>query len=135
MNLLKETISDLLEHGKTLDDVVWVGTREVEIPIKDFLKLADKHYDAGFGSPKVATDLLVCGDGWYMERHEYDGSEWWEFKTMPTRPNRVVIPKVIVDDEFMWCSLERMNDPNEGYSDEPFDWEGMEVDFNGLDQH
>lgn len=127
-NLRKETIECLLENGKTLYDVVWVGTLEVEIPIEEFLRLVDKYYDNGFGSQKVATDLLVCGDGWYMERHEYDGSEWWEFKTMPTRPNRVVIPKVIVDDKFMWCPLKEMNNPNdpcEYYK--PFDWEGMEV--------
>lgn len=25
-----------------------------------------------------------------MERHEYDGSEWWEFKTIPIKPNRLL---------------------------------------------
>lgn len=134
-NLLKQTIRDLAEHGKTLDDILWVGTNEVEIPLPVFKSLANKEYDSGYGAPAVATDLIVCGNGWYMERHEYDGAEWWEYKTMPKRPNRAVIPNVIVDDKFMWCSLERMNHPNGEYSDEPFDWEGMEVDFNGLDKH
>lgn len=127
-NLLKETIRDLAEHGKTLDDVLWVGTNEVEIPLPVFKSLADKYYDNGYGAPAVATDLLVCGNGWYLERHEYDGSEWWEYKTIPARPSRVVVPKVVVDDSFMWCSLKRMNNPNGEYSEEPFDWEGMEVD-------
>ena len=125
-NLLIETIRDLQEHDKTLDDVVWVGTTEVEIPIEKFVELADKNYDSGYGSPKVATDLLVCGNDWYMERHEYDGSEWWEYKKIPTRPKRKVIPKAIVDDSFMWCTLKEANHPYGKYTDETFDWEGME---------
>lgn len=34
--------------------------------------------------------LKDCGktedDVLWLERHEYDGSEWWEYKTMPTEP-------------------------------------------------
>lgn len=134
-NLLTETIFELEQHDKTFEDVVWVGTTEVEMPVEVFVELANKYYDEGFGSQKVATDLLVCGDGWYMERHEYDGSEWWEYKTTPTRPKRVVIPKAVVDNSFMWVTLEEANRPKRKYADEPFDWEGMEVDYNGLDEH
>ena len=31
-------------------------------------------------------DLLIVGDDWWLERHEYDGAEWWEFKTLPCEP-------------------------------------------------
>ena len=128
-NLLHETERELMEHGKSWDDVLWVGTEEVEIPLKTFKRLANKEYDSGYGAPAVATDLLVCGNGWYLERHEYDGSEWWEYKTIPTRPGRVVVPKVVVDDSFMWCTLKEMNNPNGSYECyKPFDWEGMEED-------
>lgn len=127
MNLLKETQTALNENGKTLQDVVWIGTKEVEIPVEEFVRLADKEYSSGFGSQKVATDLLVCGEDWFMERHEYDGSEWWEFKLMPPRPNKKVVPKTVVGDEFMWATLKAMNHPNGQYGDygSPFDWEGM----------
>ena len=31
-------------------------------------------------------DLLIVGKDFWLERVEYDGSEWWEFKTMPREP-------------------------------------------------
>lgn len=44
------------------------------------------------GTEEVATDLLVVGDGWWLERHEYDGSEWWEHKALPAKPERHDVP-------------------------------------------
>ena len=29
---------------------------------------------------------VAVGDNWWLERAEYDGSEWWEFKTIPKEP-------------------------------------------------
>ena len=129
MNLLKETISDLRECGKTMQDVVWIGTTEVEIPVEVFERLADKEYDSSYGWAEVATDLLVCGDGWWLERHEYDGSEWWEFKETPHRPSRKVVPKRVMNSNNGWCTLKEMNHPGGKYKSVgvPFDWEGMEV--------
>ena len=40
----------------------------------------------GFGGAEVNENLFVVGADWWLERHEYDGSEWWEFKTLPTKP-------------------------------------------------
>lgn len=28
----------------------------------------------------------MAGDDWWLERAEYDGSEWWKFKTLPVEP-------------------------------------------------
>ena len=28
----------------------------------------------------------MCGDDWWLARVTYDGNEWWEFKTMPSKP-------------------------------------------------
>lgn len=90
MNLLEETEAILTENGRSLGDIAWVGCHEFRISTDDFLKAADTEYDAGFGSPKVAEDLLVVlGDGSWLERNEYDGSEWWEFKGVPRTPERV----------------------------------------------
>ena len=41
------------------------------------------NYDNGFGGAEVHGDLKIVGNDWWMERGEYDGSEWWEFKTLP----------------------------------------------------
>lgn len=82
-NLLKETKRILKEHGKTIKDIVAVQGADFGIRVDDFIRLADTLYDNGFGSPKVAEDLVVIGNGFWLERHEYDGSEWWEYKECP----------------------------------------------------
>lgn len=87
-NLLEDTLASMNMHGKTVDDIAWIGSKHMEIPIDKFMKLADKWYDGGFGAQEVATDLVVVfNDGTWLERHEYDGSEWWEYKKTPQRPN------------------------------------------------
>lgn len=91
-NLLEETLMKLEEVGKTMEDVVWIGSSDGYIPIETFKRLADVEYSPGFGSSEVATDLLVVGDNWWLERGEYDGSEWWEYKTAPIKPNIMLEP-------------------------------------------
>lgn len=86
MNLLEETERMLAKYNKSWDDVRWIGVAEEEIPIDVFKKLANRRYDNGFGINEVRLDLVAVGSNWWFERDEYDGSEWWEFKTMPKRP-------------------------------------------------
>lgn len=84
-NLLTETVDNLAEHEKSPADVRWVGSRSGDFVSgwDEFAALAAVDYDADFGSNEVPMDLVVVGDGWWLERHEYDGSEWWEFKALP----------------------------------------------------
>ena len=96
-NLWKETIEDLTSNGKTWDDVIFISNmigekystnkQTFEIEKADFEKIARVlDYDSGFGGEEINRSLIIAGDGWWMERHEYDGSEWWEFKSHPERP-------------------------------------------------
>lgn len=103
-NLKTETLEILAENGKTADDVQWVGgvvgmwdnLRYVNIPVETFWKVADRRYDDGFGGVEVRGGLIIVGDNWWLERHEYDGSEWWEFKTLPLeRPTETVTEDAI----------------------------------------
>ena len=82
-NLWEETIRKLELYDKTFDDVKMICGDEFQITKEDFRLLADEPYDSGFGTQEVARDLMIVGDDWWMERHQYDGSEWWEFKQMP----------------------------------------------------
>jgi hypothetical protein len=79
MNLLAETIEVLEKHGKTGKDVLWVGSPDIETTWDNFVKVADVEYDNGFGSPQVAEDLIIFGKDFWLERREYDGSEWWKY--------------------------------------------------------
>ena len=88
-NLLLETLDALQRAGYTGDDVQYVTDGEHEIKWSDFEMIAKGiDYDAGYGSTNVNTDLCVVGDeaeAWWLEREEYDGSEWWVFKKFPTQ--------------------------------------------------
>jgi hypothetical protein len=109
MNLLEETEEVLEEHGKTFDDVLWIGGDDFTISVDDFKTLADREYYNGYGSPEVAIDLKVVGDGWWLERYEYDGAEDWAFKTMPEKPKEERKIKRVITNEIGWDSLEEMN--------------------------
>ena len=107
MNLLKETKEILTEHGLTLNDIKWVGCVKFRIPIEQFINLANDNYDDGFGAAEVAEDLIVVGNDWWLERKEYDGAEWWEFKQYPKMPEDIKQIKRVMGG--MWDTLEDIN--------------------------
>ena len=82
-NLLDETIEKLNEIGKTSQDVLYVVTDECCCGWSEFSGAADREYDGGYGTQHVNSSLKLVGDDWWLERAEYDGFEWWEFKTKP----------------------------------------------------
>jgi hypothetical protein len=87
-NLLAETLEVLTEHSKTTEDVLWIGSSDGEIATDwaSFAAIAENvNYNSGFGGNEIAGDLVIVGSDWWLERGEYDGSEWWEFKAKPQR--------------------------------------------------
>lgn len=100
VNLYEELIENLKYNNKTLDDIEYIITNEwdiptnkfklIEIPKEHFLKLAkETNYDNGFGLPEIDTNLKVVGKDWWLERVDYDGEEWFEFKKLPDKPNEI----------------------------------------------
>ena len=95
-NLLNETIEVLKTNGKQETDVLWVGrnyyswTENKNVAYKstwdDFCLKANFYYDNGYGGNEIPMDLIVVGKDFWLERQDYDGYEWWEFKTLPTEP-------------------------------------------------
>lgn len=112
MNLLEETIEVLHKNGKSTHSVSWCGSEKYGwFYWETFAELADREYDNGFGGQEVAVDLLVVGVDWWLERHEYDGSEWWEFKTVPLWPAAPVrCPRKVVSGLWGWSTLKEMNE-------------------------
>ncbi len=102
INLWDETIKIITGHGKKWDDVKFIlncfehkfsSTRShiFEITKEDFECIAKKlNYDAGYGAQIINPELKIVGDGWWLERHEYDGKEWWDFKIQPTKPTQSI---------------------------------------------
>ena len=109
MNLLSETKKVLKVYDKNPSDVKWIGSLSYGyFDWEYFSKIANIDYDDGFGGQEVASDLKIVGDNWWLERHEYDGSEWWEYKSLPNKPDQLKHPKTLVGSG--WLSLAEMND-------------------------
>lgn len=84
MNLLQETLEVLKENNKKEADVCFVTNGENVFAWEEFCEVAkDINYDDGFGTNEIKIELKIVGKDWWLEREEYDGSEWWEFKTIP----------------------------------------------------
>ena len=107
MNLLIETIGKLINNKKKEKDVLWVGSKDNYITWNEFKKIADIEYDAGYGGQEVATDLLIVGKDFWLERQEYDGSECWEFKETPCKPKAKGNIKSVVGSS--WENLKEIN--------------------------
>lgn len=83
-NLLTETIEFLNRYDHKPMDVYFVTDGFYSATWNDFSDAARKiDYDSGYGCVKIFHNLKLVGKDWWIERHEYDGSEWWEYKTMP----------------------------------------------------
>jgi hypothetical protein len=54
-----------------------------------FLDSLDFEYDNGYGS-QVLFGTVWFRDGSWMERGEYDGSEWWELRRRPEIPQELI---------------------------------------------
>jgi len=97
VNLLKETSHVIEAYGKSTSDVLFVSLtnksgKEGWFTWGEFSKLADFEYDRGYGRREINDSLKIVGEDFWLERHEYDGSEWWEFKTLPEIPSQRGIP-------------------------------------------
>ena len=86
INLKEETLAKIEMSGHSPEDVLWVGLKDGSAIMEwsEFLKKADRLYDNGYGWEYVNLDLVVVfKDGSWLERQEYDGSEWWRYKATP----------------------------------------------------
>ena len=99
-NLLKETLEVLKRHGKKPEDVKWCGSPEYGwFSWDEFVRVADVEYYPSYCGDRVAYDLVIVGEDWWLERHEwheFDNSDWWEFRTLPVKPEAHRVPRQLV---------------------------------------
>ena len=95
-NFYKETCEAIIDSHHTIDDIDFFSmiigkdcmdnTKEIQFSFDDFKRNANFNYDNGYGSAKINTSLkIIFKDGSFLERREYDGSEWWEFVQIPKK--------------------------------------------------
>lgn len=94
MNLLKETIKILERNRVSPNDVCFVTDGKSDCGWKEFADNANFEYYEGYGGQEVNCNLKIVGKDWWMERHEYDGSEWWEFKQRPMPSYNKKLPEL-----------------------------------------
>jgi hypothetical protein len=94
MNAKLELANVLCNCSKTIKDIKYGsvlyygfshdGTHELKIVVDENLDigLLNFDYDNGFGGQRL-YGIIVFNDGTWLERSEYDGSEWWAFKQTP----------------------------------------------------
>lgn len=104
INFLEETIERLKDADKTPADVRWCQLNGAWFTWDEFVSAATFEYDNGYGGNEIPLGLKIVGEDWWLERGEYDGSEWWEFKTMPTKPDIHDVPPTLIDAEY-WKPL------------------------------
>ena len=112
-NLLKETEACIKGIDKTPEDIRWIGSRNGEYACTwgQFKELADFEYDSGFGSQKVARDLVITfTDGSWLNRYEYDGSEGWCFNEVPTINDITKPIDMLTKHDAMWETLEELHE-------------------------
>ena len=51
----------------------------------EFLNSLDFNYDNGYGLQELSGTVWLEGGAW-LTRGEYDGSEWWEYNSLPSIP-------------------------------------------------
>lgn len=85
-NLLEETLEVLETYNLTIKDIKWIGSEDFKI--QNFFDIANIIYDEGFGGQRIPYDLVIVGEDWWLERAEYDGSEWWRFMKKPIEPSK-----------------------------------------------
>lgn len=88
-NLLKETIDFLSKNNRSPKDVLSIGAEKYRISWDTFAKHADIEYDDGFGGCEIIKNIKIYGKDFVAFRNEYDGSEWWQFISIPedNKPN------------------------------------------------
>jgi hypothetical protein len=56
---------------------------------QQFLKDIDRNYDSGYGGQELFGIIWLI-DGTWLDRGEYDGSEWWSYQCCPIIPDKLL---------------------------------------------
>ena len=98
-NVIDELNEALVQAGKIPSDIKWLTIRQCRYDNKNPIALpptggeagylqalflfTDVEYDDGWGTQEL-DGIVVFTDCSWLERGEYDGSEWWEYRTTPS---------------------------------------------------
>ena len=73
------------ETGEFVKDTIILKKGYSEEDLQEFLQKIDFSYDNGYGGQEL-FGVIWYKDNTWSERGEYDGAEWWEYKSCPKIP-------------------------------------------------
>jgi hypothetical protein len=76
----------ITKYSEERESILKVGHTEEEY--QAFLETLDYEYDRGFGLQEVFGTIWF-EDGTWCDRWEYDGSEGWQYHTVPEIPDNL----------------------------------------------
>jgi hypothetical protein len=116
MNAKQELLSKLDETFLSIKcaaidiEISYGVMKQIRLPLNyspeqyaEFLSALDVEYSSGYGSQELFGRVWLTQDVW-LERHEYDGSEWWTVKKLPP------IHKELFNKDIVICHI---TDPSE----------------------
>ena len=114
INFLKETTEAIQDSKHKIEDVMFIGSSNGKYRMSwdKFKEKANFRYDEGYGSSKIATDLIVYfNDDTYMTRGEYDGSEWWNYQVSKKfkKDDNYKEFEILGGNKYMWKTVFEMN--------------------------
>ena len=78
----------LISNGRSWDDEqknIVLKVNHNDFDYENFLNELDFDYDDGWGGQELYGTVWLSDNTW-LERGEYDGSEWWEHNILPPVP-------------------------------------------------
>lgn len=79
--IVYKDLSDFESHSCDKKLILKVGHTEKEM--EAFLNELDFEYDSGYSIQYLFGTIWLKSNEAWLERGEYDGSEWWEYKERP----------------------------------------------------
>lgn len=86
MNLKKETIEHIgnmdVKYIRVIQQKGLYDKKVYEGALNEVINKLDFYYDNDYGSQEI-EGYIWYEDGSWSERTEYDGAEWWVYKSCP----------------------------------------------------
>jgi len=94
---------EISRYSQERESILKVGHTKEDY--QAFLDTLDFEYDAGYGLQEVFGTIWFV-DGTWMTRWEYDGSEGWEYHTVPQIPDYLKLIDLNKKDICVMCGIE-----------------------------
>lgn len=79
-----------IENGWNCNNMdIYLKTPYTEEDLENFWEFLDFEYDESYGSQELSGTVWF-EDGTWLDREEYDGSEWWELRARPDIPEELI---------------------------------------------